>query len=130
MNDSEISFGPSSGSPEKTSADTLLKENELDDISKEVESRKLPSTPPDNWGLNFPTQVREEEWARNVIRHEKLNEVINIDGKLDARGLTRGVSGLPGHTSLHTQQAVLDLPDGKSILIKNLPILFLFFAFT
>ena len=100
----------------------LVKYGDLKPLLASLDDELLPTTPPDDFDPNSTNPVqRDASWQRIRLEHASKHELVKVDGKLDARDLTNGELGR-GYESLHTQQAIVDMKDGESILVQNLPV--------
>lgn len=100
----------------------LVKYGDLKPLLASLDDELLPTTPPNDFDPNStnPGQ-RDASWQRIRLEHASKHELVKVDGKLDARHLSNGELGL-GYESLHNQQAIVDMRDGESILVQNLPV--------
>jgi hypothetical protein len=100
----------------------LVKYGDLKPLLASLDDELLPTTPPDDFDPNStnPGQ-RDASWQRIRLEHARKHELVKVDGKLDARHLSNGELG-SGYESLHAQQAIVDMKDGESILVQNLPV--------
>jgi hypothetical protein len=99
----------------------LVKYSDLKPLLASLDDELLPTTPPDDFDPNSTNPVqRDASWQRIRLEHASKHQLVKVDGRLDARHLTDGEAG-PGHRTLHKQQAIIDMKDGESILVQNLP---------
>ena len=100
----------------------LVKYGDLKPLLASLDDELLPTTPPDDWAPDLTDPVkRDTSWQKIRLEHASKHQLTKVDGKLDARHLSNGESG-PGYQSLHAQQAIIDMKDGESILVQNLPV--------
>ena len=100
----------------------LVKYSDLKPLPASLDDELLPTTPPDDWAPDLTDPVkRDTSWQKIRLEHASKHQLTKVDGKLDARHLNNGEFG-PGYESLHTQQAIVDMKDGESILVQNLPV--------
>ena len=100
----------------------LVKYGDLKPLLASSDDELLPTTPPDDWAPDLTDPVkRDTSWQKIRLEHASKHQLTKVDGKLDARHLSNGESG-PGYQSLHAQQAIIDMKDGESILVQNLPV--------